>query len=126
MHWMARSATAAVLALALAALPLVLDQCAAACAAHEAAVASTPACHHASPVKNQVGRTPAPCGHDHRGPVVTAESRPAAPLLGLDSMVAVLVIPAALTPTAADRPVLTHAPPGASLTPDTRSLPLRI
>ena len=44
----ARLAVAALLALAIAALPVVLDRCAESCEAHQHVVAATPACHHAA------------------------------------------------------------------------------
>jgi hypothetical protein len=126
MSWITRSATAAVLVVALAALPLVLDQCVAACEAQHAAVTSAPACHHTNLAKNPTAPTPASCGHDHDGTVGTAGSRTAAPMLAFNSMIAVLVVPAAPTGIAADRSTLTHGPPGSPLSLDSRLLPLRI
>src|SRR4051795_11515532 len=69
-----RIAVATVLALAIGALPLMLDRCAELCdAAHPTAAAeASPPCHHAAPAGTRLTSAPAPCGHDHYGPVVTA------------------------------------------------------
>ena len=64
--------TAAVLALAVAGLPVLLNQCAASCEAQHEAAASTPSCHHASSTGARVGHVPVPCGHDHDGALVPA------------------------------------------------------
>src|SRR5262249_42552425 len=60
-----RIATAAVLALAVGALPIVAEQCAESCEAHRAAATSAPSCHHAAPATARIGHLPIPCGHDH-------------------------------------------------------------
>jgi len=70
-RWM-RTAIAAVLALTVAALPLMLDRCSESCDAHQSAVATTPACHHASSSGMRLTNVPASCGHDHNAGVVTA------------------------------------------------------
>src|SRR2546425_13090999 len=67
-----RMATAAVLALAVAALPVVLDRCAASCEMHHDTVASTPSCHHSTSRTVRIGRVPTPCGHAHNGTAVTS------------------------------------------------------
>jgi hypothetical protein len=62
--------TAAVLALAVGAVPLIADWCAATCeAAHTAGM---PSCHHTSSSLSHVGDVPAPCGHNHQPLVVDA------------------------------------------------------
>ena len=68
-----RPSLALVLSLAFAAVPLVLDQCAASCdvARSADASASAPTCHHASSPAAQIGRPPNGCGHDHSGAVAT-------------------------------------------------------
>jgi hypothetical protein len=94
MSWTARALVAIVLTVACATLPLVLDQCAASCEAHTST--SGPGCHHAASTRVRVGRVPAPCGHDHSGPVttLTAASSPVARTLisalavGVDAILA--------------------------------------
>ncbi|MBI3491139.1 MAG: hypothetical protein HY047_05045 [Acidobacteria bacterium] len=126
MSWTTRAGTAAVLAVALSALPLVLDQCAASCEAHHDDVASTPSCHHASAATPRIGHVPAPCGHDHSGTVAAAAGHDAALLRAFHSVIAVLVTSVPPAGASLDRDTLTHAPPRSSLTLDARSLPLRI
>jgi hypothetical protein len=73
------ASTTLVLAAAVFVLPLALDQCVVACEAHrEAAVASAPACHHTAPPALGIGRSPAPCGHDHDSFVASTAAAPAA------------------------------------------------
>jgi hypothetical protein len=67
-----RTAVAACLALAVAALPMMLDRCSELCDAHSATAASTPACHHAVAAGPHITKAPAPCGHDHSGTAVAA------------------------------------------------------
>src|SRR5207247_5531506 len=38
--------------------------------AHQNAVASTPACHHAASTGTHISQVPTPCGHDHNGTAV--------------------------------------------------------
>jgi hypothetical protein len=122
-----RIVVAAVLAVAVAAVPLMLDQCSATCEAHRATVSSTPACHHTGPTTPfRVGHTPNSCGHDHNGTLVTGDngltpsSRPL--------VAAVAAVASSLNAAVAiNRHLRTHAPPGAASTPLGRSsLPLRI
>jgi len=122
-----RIATAAVLALAIAALPAVFDRCAESCEAHRDTIASPPSCHHATSTGTRIAHVPAPCGHDHNGTAVKSAQGSTLAGRALDAMVAALESPASLTPAASDRGVVTHAPPGSwSLDPNHRSLPLRI
>src|SRR5436190_21973398 len=88
-----RVAISIVLAVALAALPLALDQCAASCEVYHHAVAGTPSCHHATAPATRLGRVPVPCGHDHTGTVVAAANQASALLRAFDSAVAVLTAP---------------------------------
>ena len=129
MTWTMRVSTALVLALAIVALPLVLDQCVAACEAHKAPTTDgpQPACHHVTTSTTSLGRVPAPCGHDHDGGamaivaanVVTPERGAAACVavtpvsLGFESHIShpVGLVSSDLNPLAA---------------PDERSLPLRV
>jgi hypothetical protein len=124
MSWLTRAGTAVVLAVALLALPLVLDRCAASCDAHPDI--ATPSCHHSAATTIGIGQTPSPCGHDHGGPVVVPADRIVHVLPAFDSAVAVAV--AAVTPARAsfDRCHQTHDPPGSSLVLGAQSLPLRL
>jgi len=77
MSWTARAVVAIVLTVACATLPLILDQCAASCEAHSAATSTSgPSCHHAASTLVRLGSVPAPCGHDHSGPVTTLSAAP--------------------------------------------------
>ena len=97
MSWTARALVAVVLTVACATLPLVLDQCAASCEAHSPATSTSgPSCHHAASTPVRVGSVPAPCGHDHSGPVTTLTAAPSpiartlisALAVGVDAIVA--------------------------------------
>jgi hypothetical protein len=75
-----RALTAFVLALAIAGVPLVMDQCATACELSRAglAKASAPSCHHAPSPATRIGHAPNACGHDHHLALTTAtDARPA-------------------------------------------------
>src|SRR5882762_790343 len=85
---------AAALALAIAALPIVLDRCAESCEAHRHTIASAPACHHASSTATHVAPVPTPCGHDHTGTTVTAATSSAPTGRAFDSIVAIHSQPA--------------------------------
>jgi hypothetical protein len=121
-----RFATAAALALAVAALPVVLDQCAESCEAHRGAMAGTPSCHHATPAGIRIKAVPTRCGHDHSGTAATSAPGSTLADRSLDNVVATVALPASVTPAMPFRRVLTHAPPGPSSPPPDRSLPLRI
>lgn len=62
----------AVLAFAVAALPILRQRCADDCSTHPAAAASTPACHHDHSSSPRVGHVPLPCDHNHDAPVIVA------------------------------------------------------
>src|SRR5262245_27513247 len=69
---------AGTLAVAIACVPLVLDQCAAMCEAHNQSAVTSPNCHHASASTGGAtgphwGHSLGTCGHDH-DTVVTADS----------------------------------------------------
>ena len=66
-----RIVTAAALALAVSAVPLVADRCAATCEAAHAA--GTTSCHRASSSGSHVGDARGPCGHNHH-PFVVADA----------------------------------------------------
>jgi hypothetical protein len=73
--------TAIVVTFAIAALPLVMDQCAAACelARADVATSSAPSCHHTSSPVAKVGGTPRRCGHEHQMARLTAADATPAP-----------------------------------------------
>jgi hypothetical protein len=121
-----RFSTAAALALAVAALPLVLDQCAGSCEAHNGAMASTPSCHHATPTGTRIKDVPARCGHDHNSTAATSAPGSTFADRSLANVAATVELPASVTPAMSFRRVLTHAPPGPSSPSPDRSLPLRI
>jgi len=76
-----RALSAFVLALAIAGVPLVMDQCAAACELARAGLtrtSSAPSCHHTPSPATRIGHTPNACGHDHHLALTTAtDVRPA-------------------------------------------------
>src|ERR1700674_3063441 len=119
-------AGAAVVALAMAVLPVVLDQCAGSCEAHRHTIASTPACHHSTSTGTHIAHVPIPCGHDHNGTALAAANNPAPTGTAFHSIVAVDSRPTLVSPAAASLRVRPHSPPGFALTPDRRSLPLRV
>ena len=122
----ARIALVPVLAIAIAAVPLILDQCAATCEMHHETVASTPACHHSGTASAHLGRTPQPCGHDHSGSSVTPDggSIPTVRNFAMGTAIALMPLTPALVATS--QTLHTHAPPGPSPQFDRRSLTLRI
>jgi hypothetical protein len=122
-----RGAFAAVLAIAIAALPVALDRCAESCEAHENTVASTPTCHHVTSTGTRISPAPSPCGHDHNGTAVTAAAKSFAPTgRAFDSIAALDAhVPEAL-PRFIDLRVALHSPPDSSPSLTTRSLPLRV
>jgi hypothetical protein len=121
-----RTAVAALLALAIAVLPVVLDGCADSCEAHQHTVASTPACHHAASTGAHLSQVPSPCGHDHNATALTAAKRPAPAERAFDSIVAIDNEPAMAPAMASGLRVRPHSPPDSSPTLDRRSLPLRV
>ena len=115
---------AAVLSLAMFALPLALNHCIASCDAHLSATpTSGPSCHHPtstallSPI---AGR----CGHEHDAAVTTvgATSR----LAQTNASVAVIVAPVRVMLVAAHYVISSSRPPGSGPAVDGPSLPLRI
>jgi hypothetical protein len=121
-----RIAVAAIVALAVAALPVMLDRCAESCEAHEATVASTPACHHATATGPHITKVPVPCGHDHNGTAVTTV-KSVAPSGRAFAFTAIVVSSLSATlPAGARVDVDTQAPPDTSPPLAGRSLPLRV
>jgi hypothetical protein len=122
-----RGAVAGVLAIAIAALPVVLDRCAESCEAHANAVASTPTCHHVTSTGTRISPVPSPCGHDHNGTAVTAAAKSFAPTgRAFDSIAAFSAhVPEALL-RSADLRVGLHSPPHSSPSLTSHSLPLRV
>jgi hypothetical protein len=122
----ARFGVAAILALAVAALPVMLDRCTESCEAHQVAVASTPVCHHATATATYITNLPAPCGHDHNGSAVTA-AKSVAPIERASVLLATTGSPFPVAPPAGDDVrVDPHSPPDSSPPFAGRSLPLRI
>jgi hypothetical protein len=121
-------AAAAVLALAVAALPLMLDRCAESCEAHPSSVASTPACHHATATGTHITKAPASCGHDHNGTAVTAvTAKSCAPTGRAFAFGAMAGSQLSIAPLVeADVRVDPHSPPDSSPPLAGRSLPLRV
>src|SRR6476620_8310308 len=62
-----RITSAAVLMLAIAALPAMIDRCAETCDAHQATATITPPCHHTASTGTHLTEAPNHCGHDHTG-----------------------------------------------------------
>lgn len=120
-----RVAVAAVLALTVAALPVVLDRCAESCEAHRDTIASAPACHHVTSTGTHVSEVPPSCGHDHNGTAVTTKS-PAPTGRAFDSIVTLDRQLAVAPPAAADLRFRPHSPSDSSPALGRRSLPLRV
>jgi hypothetical protein len=121
-----RIATAAVLVFVVAGFPSVLDRCAATCEAHHDVVGRTPTCHHVTATTTRIGHEATPCGHDHRAAAATSVSSAAPVGRSLGPLIAVVAMSGSFAPPGSDRRLPGHAPPGASLALDARSLPLRI
>src|ERR1700694_1875281 len=107
-------AVAAVVAFAMAVLPVVVDQCAGSCEAHRDTVASTPACHHTTSTGTHIAHVPIPCGHDHNWTAITAANGPAPTGKAVDSIVSVDSRPTLVSPAAASLRVRPHSPPSSS------------
>lgn len=121
-----RIAVAAILALAIAGLPVMLDRCAESCEAHGATAVSTPACHHAVASGPHITKAPAPCGHDHNGTAVTA-AKSFAPTGRAFAVTATAASQFSITvPVGAGLRADPHAPPDSSPPLSGRSLPLRV
>jgi hypothetical protein len=116
----------AVLAIAIASVPLLLDQCAATCEMHHESVASAPSCHHSGTASAHLGQMPGTCGHDHNGTTVTVENGSIVSIRGVAMGVAIVMMPISPAMVAAPQAVHTHAPPDAPPSRDRRSLTLRI
>jgi hypothetical protein len=87
---------AAVLAAAVAVLPLVRQRCADDCSSRRGSAATAPACHHGSqPLR--VGSVPLGCDHDHDGTVIVAikTGTTEQSLSRIDALVVVAPTPAA-------------------------------
>ena len=128
MSWTTRASTALILALAVATLPVVLDQCAASCEVHQpsATNGSQTTCHHAGALTPRMTQSPMPCGHDHHGTTVTIASNSVTPERGSMSMVAVVASPQRFELTITYQLVLPDSSPGSPLAAHDRSFSLRI
>src|SRR3984893_12855968 len=113
-----KMAVAAVVTLAMAVLPVVLDQCAGSCEAHRHTMASTPACHHTTSTGTHIAHVPIRSGHDHNGTGITAANNPAPTGKAFDSIVAVDSQPPLVSPAAESLRVRPHSPPSSSLIRD--------
>ena len=122
----ARIALVAVLAIAVASVPLILDQCAATCEMHHETVASTPACHHSGTASAHLGQTPQPCGHDHNGTSVTPDGGSIPTIRNFVMGTAIVLMPISPALVGTSQTLHTHAPPGPLPQFDRRSLTLRI
>src|SRR3954470_21585651 len=121
-----RVAVAAVLAIAVGALPLMVDRCAASCDAHHATATAAPACHHAAATGTHLTQAPASCGHDHNGTAVTAP-KSSVPTDRSFAFLATSHSPFWIeSPVRADGPVSPHQPPGTPPSLGRRTLPLRV
>jgi len=121
-----RTAVAALVALAIAVLPVVLDRCADSCEAHQHVAASSPACHHAASTGTHVSQVPSRCGHDHNATGLTAAKDAAAAGRAFGVALAIEHEPAAVITPARGLRVRPHSPPDLSPSIDRRSLPLRV
>src|SRR4029079_3942802 len=109
-----------------AAFPVMLDQCAATCEVHHEVIAGAPSCHHATSPALRIGPAPSPCGHDHHGIVVRSANNVAPSDRSNGVLAAAVPVPGYLAPAASALRSPGHAPPGAALLLDARSLPLRV
>jgi hypothetical protein len=125
MSWTGRASVAILLVVACVALPVVLDQCATSCEAH-ASSSAAPRCHHNGSSTERIGRTPAPCGHDHHGPVATAAVAPSPASRPLVPMLAVIVDPMAANDLVAHWIDAPSAVPSPIAPSHTLARPLRI
>jgi hypothetical protein len=120
-----RIATAATLAIALSAVPAVLDQCTDDCQAHVPGISTPPVCHHDRSTGPHIGHAPAACNHDHSASIGALPAPPAAPHHAADALAAA----ATSTRTAdCDSRIIpsTHAPPRSPGVTHACTLPLRV
>jgi hypothetical protein len=125
MRRLIRTAAAALVAMAVAGLPVVRDNCGDACIMHKAGPATPPTCHHAASASTHVGAVPVPCGHDHRVVVAAAAAR----IVGSESASVTAIIPIARQPLAAvviAGRFLLGSPPAHGATARRSTLPLRV
>jgi hypothetical protein len=120
-----RAASAAILALALVALPLALDHCSAFCEGHHDAVASTLSCYHTASTAMRIGRAAAPCGHDHNATSARMSAGVVKPERASHSTVAILAAPGDAS-NAFGQLVFGRRLPVTVSARNDRSLPLRI
>jgi hypothetical protein len=119
-----KAATAGVLAVVLAGVPLVLDVCAASCETHSHDVAA-PSCHHAAAPGAHLSQAPSACGQNHHV-AFAATTRPTP--IGRASTVAIAVVDSPDATLAMRRlsiPSIDDSP-GGHRAPASEALPLRI
>jgi hypothetical protein len=122
-----RTAAASVLALAIAALPVVLERCVDSCARHDgSAFAAVPACHHAASAAERVGRAPLACGHDHSGTTAITVTGASAGERPWTLLAAIHTVPASYVTLGAPQDFVDSSPPGPAHARGARSLTLRI
>jgi hypothetical protein len=122
MFRVARIALAAILALTVAALPLMLDRCAESCEGHQPV---TPACHHVTATGEHMSQVPSSCGHDHNGTAVLTAKRSVSIERAFVSLATSASQCSIESPARADLRVRPHSPPDTSPLGD-RTLPLRV
>ncbi len=126
LRW-ARIGFVVALAVVVASVPLLLDQCASTCEMHHETIASTPACHHSGSTGAHLGQMPGSCGHDHNTTSVTPDDGSVPNIHTVSTDVAVFLTPTILTVTATPHTVPAHDPPCLDDQQfDRRALPLRI
>jgi hypothetical protein len=119
-----RAAAAAIVAMAVGALPVVIDRCVESCGMDQTAPVGAPSCHHTPSSSPHIASAPVPCGHDHRGVRAIA----AASISNDFASAFNAVIPVAHQPIAfasAGEPSLRGSPPHA-VTVNRSTLPLRV
>src|SRR5437588_10576188 len=120
-----RTASAAILVLALIVLPVALDRCSAFCESHRDVVDSTPSCHHTASTAMRMGRGPTSCGHDHNATSPRISAGLVKPERVVHSWIAVLVAPADASNASRELAFARRLPDDYS-TPYAPTLPLRI
>lgn len=113
------------LAVSIALVPLILDQCATKCEMHQETVAGTPTCHHLGTTSPRFAQTPGTCGHDHTAAGVAPESA-IRTIHDFTTGVAFVTMPIAPVATLASDTIHTHGPPGPAVLSERFCVSLRI
>jgi hypothetical protein len=120
-----RAASAAILAVALALLPLALDRCSVLCETHHAMAVSAPSCHHGTPAAARIAGGATACAHHHNSAIAAASRAVLTPERDSQTGTVVSTSPAD-TPGSPRESVVRRLPPDPSSRPQDRSLSLRI